>query len=200
MASEIFGKLILHRHLSGIVSPVMRRLCGATAVGLLSATTIASAAASEPIAGQATVIDGDTIEIHQQRIRLSGIDAPESDQLCRGDDSLSYRCGAKAANELDHFITGRPVSCVDIDERTYKRVVAVCTVGGVDLADWMVRQGLAFDWPKYSGGDYAAAQNEARQAERGIWSGSFVHPWDYRACKHGGGRPSDCSDEASKGR
>lgn len=119
---------------------------------------------AQPLTGQATVIDGDTIEIHQQRIRLSGIDAPESDQLCRGDDSLPYRCGAKPANELDRFIADRPVSCIDIDERTYNRVVAVCTVGGVDLADWMARQGLAFDWPKYSKGGYAAAQSEAKKA------------------------------------
>jgi endonuclease YncB( thermonuclease family) len=90
-----------------------------------------------------------------------------------------YRCGAKAANELDRFIAGRLVSCVDIDERTYDRVVAVCTVGSVDLADWMVRQGLAFDWPKYSKGDYAVAQNEARQAERGLWRGACVMRWDY---------------------
>jgi endonuclease YncB( thermonuclease family) len=55
---------------------------------------------ADTIIGQASVIDGDTLEIHGQRIRLSVIDAPESDQLCRGDDSLQYRCGAQAANEL----------------------------------------------------------------------------------------------------
>jgi endonuclease YncB( thermonuclease family) len=63
-------------------------------------TLVSSPAFADTIIGQASVIDGDTLEIHGQRIRLSGIDAPESDQLCRGDDSLQYRCGAKAANEL----------------------------------------------------------------------------------------------------
>jgi len=149
---------------------------------------------AQPLTGQATVIDGDTIEIHRQRIRLSGIDAPESDQLCRGDDSLQYRCGADAANELDRFIAGRPVSCEQLDVDRYKRVVAFCTVGGVDLGEWIVRQGFAFDWPRYSRGKYAVAQREAQQVQRGVWSGSYVMPWDYRACRRDGGRISDCSD------
>jgi endonuclease YncB( thermonuclease family) len=72
----------------------------------------ASAGAADNLAGQASVIDGDTLEIHGTRIRLWGIDAPESSQLCRGEDSLQYRCGAKAANGLDAFIAGRPVSCI----------------------------------------------------------------------------------------
>jgi hypothetical protein len=65
----------------------------ASAVGLLSATTAASAAVMGPIVGQASVVDADTIEIHGQRIRLAGIDAPESDQLCRDANSNHYRCG-----------------------------------------------------------------------------------------------------------
>lgn len=71
----------------------------------------AGTALAVSLIGQASVIDGDTLEIHGTRIRLWGIDAPESSQLCRGDDSLPYHCGAKAANELDGFIAGRPVSC-----------------------------------------------------------------------------------------
>jgi endonuclease YncB( thermonuclease family) len=93
---------------------------------------ISSPALASTITGQASVIDGDTLEIHGQRIRLSGVDAPESDQLCRGDDSLQYRCGAKAANELARFIAGKPVSCKGVDVDRYRRVVAVCFVGGVD--------------------------------------------------------------------
>jgi endonuclease YncB( thermonuclease family) len=66
-------------------------------------------ARSDSFTGQASVIDGDTLEIHGTRIRLWGIDASESSQLCRGDDSLPYRCGAKAANDLDAFIASRAV-------------------------------------------------------------------------------------------
>ena len=80
---------------------------------------------------------------HGARIRLWGIDAPESSQLCRGEDSLQYRCGAKAANELDALIAQRPVSCIPISLDQYRRTVAPCTVGGVDLGEWLVRNGLA---------------------------------------------------------
>jgi endonuclease YncB( thermonuclease family) len=167
----------------------------ASAVGLLSATTAAPAAAAGPIVGQASVVDADTIEIHGQRIRLAGIDAPESDQLCRDADSNHYRCGQTAANALFDFINHRPVQCIEVDRDRYGRSVAVCTVAGVDLADWLVRAGLALDWPRYSKGDYAAPQAEAERAGKGMWAGSFVKPWDYRPCTKNGGRLEWCSDE-----
>jgi endonuclease YncB( thermonuclease family) len=69
----------------------------------------------------------------------------ESSQLCRGDDSLQHRCGAKAANDLDAFIAGRPVNCLPISLDRYGRTVATCSVGGADLgnrAQWS-RFGLA---------------------------------------------------------
>jgi endonuclease YncB( thermonuclease family) len=152
-------------------------------------------AAAAELVGQASVVDGDSIEIHGTSIRLFGIDAPESGQLCRNEDSETYRCGQKATNALFDFIARRPVECVDVDTRIWKRVVAVCTVAGTDLADWMVRNGHALDWPKYSKGGYVAAQDEAMRAERGIWSGSFVEPWRYRKCIRSGGKLSDCSDD-----
>jgi endonuclease YncB( thermonuclease family) len=119
------------------------------------------------------VIDGDTIEIHGQRIRLSGIDAPESDQLCRGDDSLQYRCGAKAANELGRLIAGRPAGCEGVGRDRYGRTVAACSIDGEDIAMWLVRNGLAFDWPRYSKGRYAGAQKEAERAGRTFISGAL---------------------------
>lgn len=158
---------------------------------------VAVPARAGDVAGRASVIDGDTLEIHGQRIRLMGIDAPESNQLCRDEDASPYRCGATAANALHDFIAGRPVECVEVDRDRYGRGVAVCTVGGIDLSDWMVRNGLALDWPRYSKGGYAEAQGDAQRMERGVWAGSFVRPWQFRAClRNGRGRVGKCSDEA----
>ena len=86
-------------------------------------------AMSDDLIGQATVVDGDTIEIHGNRIRLWGIDAPESTQFCRAEDSDQYRCGAQAANDLDAFIARRPVNCNPISLDRYGRTVATCSVG-----------------------------------------------------------------------
>jgi endonuclease YncB( thermonuclease family) len=145
--------------------------------------------------GIASIIDGDTLEVDGTRIRLWGIDAPESAQLCRGDDSLQYRCGAKAANALDAFIAQRTVSCRPTGLDRCGRTVAICSVSGADLGDWLVREGLALDWPLYSHRKYSPAQVEARQNERGLWSGSFVEPWLHRTCIRAGGRPAECSDD-----
>jgi endonuclease YncB( thermonuclease family) len=92
-------------------------------------------ALADDLIGRASVIDGDTLEIHGSRIRLWGVDAPESSQLCRGGDSLQYRCGSKAANDLDAFIAGRPVNCLPMSLDRYGRTVATCSIGGTDLGD-----------------------------------------------------------------
>jgi endonuclease YncB( thermonuclease family) len=154
-------------------------------------------ALADDLSGQASIIDGDTLEIHGTRIRLWGVDAPESNQLWLGEDSLQHRCGAKAANELDAFIARRPVDCSPVSLDQYRRTVAVCSIDGVDLAEWLVRNGLALDWPKYSKGKYDGAQRDAEHAGHGIWEGTYVEPWLYRACIRQGGRPGDCSDDAN---
>ncbi len=111
---------------------------------------LSSGACANDLVGQASVVDGDTLEIHGTRIRLWGVNAPESSQLCRGADSNLYRCGAKAANDLDSFIARRPVNCTPVAGDQYGRTVATCSVGGADIGEWLVRNGLALDWPQYS--------------------------------------------------
>ena len=167
----------------------------ALAVALMCSIGYASAA---DIVGKASVIDGDTIEIHGQRIRLWGIDAPESDQLCRGDDSELYRCGQKAAAALAalFYAVPRPVICSPTGQDQYGRTVAVCHLGspGPDIGQWLVSNGRALDWPQYSKREYEQAQQGAEKAGRGIWSGSFVEPWKYRACRRLGSGINQCSD------
>jgi endonuclease YncB( thermonuclease family) len=163
---------------------------------LIAATIFATirAALAADLTGRASVIDAGTLEIRGNRIRLWGIDAPESNQLCRSEVSLQYRCGARTADELAAFIGNRPVSCKPVTLDRYGRTVASCAVNGVDLADWLVRHGLALNWPRYSFVRYSSAQDEARRSERGIWAGSFAEPRRFRECMRLGGRPEQCSD------
>ncbi len=133
------------------------------------------------VAGVTTVIDGDTIEVHGQRIRLHGIDAPESRQLCRL-DGKPWQCGKDAANALADKIARRPVTCEDLGRDRYKRIIARCAVTGEDLGAWMVLEGLALAYRRYSL-DYVDQEADAQAARRGIWAGEFVKPWEWRRGK-----------------
>lgn len=130
------------------------------------------------ITGTASVIDGDTLEIHGKRIRLHAIDAPESRQTCeRGGEA--WRCGQASALALADKIGRRPVSCEQTDVDRYKRIVARCFASGEDLNGWLVGQGLAVAYRQY-GRDYVAAEGDAKAARRGMWAGEFVMPWEWR--------------------
>tara|TARA_R110000824_G_scaffold182979_4_gene363979 strand:- start:152 stop:649 length:498 start_codon:yes stop_codon:yes gene_type:complete len=133
---------------------------------------------ADDLVGRASVIDGDTIEIHGQRIRLHGIDAPESRQLCRK-DGQEYRCGQQASLALADKIGVRPVTCEPRDIDRYQRIVAVCRDGEEDLNAWMVLQGHAVAYRRYSK-DYIATEEQAQAERRGIWSGEFTMPWLWR--------------------
>lgn len=147
---------------------------------MIVAITFAVALQAGPIVGRASVIDGDTLEIRGQRIRLWGIDAPEGRQTCiRG--SETYRCGTDAANRLDRWIRDRIVSCVARGQPDrYGRIVATCRINGEDMAAWMVGQGLALDYPSFSRGEYAPQQRAASSQRLGVWAGEFQMPWEWR--------------------
>ena len=125
------------------------------------------------------MIDGDTIEIDGQRIRLYGIDAPEKAQLCRDGKGHNWRCGLSAGRALAAEIGRNSIECRSRGTDPYDRVLAVCYDGGEDLNDWMVRTGWAVAYRHFSM-DYVSAEEEARDAKRGIWEGTFENPHSWR--------------------
>ncbi len=133
------------------------------------------------VAGTATVIDGDTLDIQDQRIRLHGIDAPESRQLC----SLAgkpWQCGKDVANALAEKICRRSLACEERDRDRYGRIVAKCSVASEDLGEWMVANGWAVAYYLFSY-DYSRAEHRAKSARRGIWASEFIKPWEWRRGK-----------------
>ena len=130
------------------------------------------------IAGLPRVIDGDTLEIGNQRIRLHGVDAPERSQNCEN-DRTKFRCGQQAAEALSKKIGRKTIKCERRDVDRYKRVVAICRLGHVDLNSWMIRQGWAIAYRQYSR-DYLEEERNARSANLGIWAGRFIEPSKWR--------------------
>lgn len=140
----------------------------------------AYAPGSQPaVVGQARIIDGDTIAVAGRRIRLYGIDAPESQQSCQTRDGRDWPCGKAATDALAFEIGANPVRCDPRDIDKYGRTVAVCRIGTTDLNAWMVENGWATAY-RYFSLDYAGAEDKAHAAGRGIWAGSFENPYDWR--------------------
>ncbi|WP_062762753.1 thermonuclease family protein [Falsirhodobacter sp. alg1] len=129
--------------------------------------------------GGTKVIDGDTLNLKGERIRLFGIDAPESAQTCRSRFRV-WRCGQKATQALTRLIGSRAVSCEKRNTDRYGRSVATCKVGTVDINAWMVRNGWAVAYRAYGGTIYAANEAAAKIARAGIWGSKFTMPWDWR--------------------
>ena len=136
------------------------------------------------IVGRASVSDGDTVDIRDTRIRLNGIDAPESRQSCRDRLGAQYPCGRRAAFALSDKIADQNLHCEVLDQDRYGRLVATCTLSNIDLNGWMVASGWALAYRQYSTA-YVGAEEQARAAQAGIWSGEFTPPWEWRRSHDG---------------
>jgi endonuclease YncB( thermonuclease family) len=142
-------------------------------IGLLPLQTQAATVSGPPL-----VIDGDTLEIAGQRVRLFGIDAPELSQTWSR-SGQAWECGKAAREHLAGMISTAEVTCSGAEKDTYGRLVAVCQVSGVDLNRALVAEGWATAFRRYSD-RYRADETRAQAAKLGIWRSSFVRPEEYR--------------------
>lgn len=143
------------------------------------ALTAAVPATAQSFTGPAIAIDGDTLDMSGARIRLFGIDAPEGVQTCNR-KGVKWACGGDARALLSEMVSGRTIECAQRDRDHYGRVVAVCRAGGSDLADVMVREGLAIALTRFSDA-YSEAEARAKSFGMALWGSEFQTPAEFRA-------------------
>jgi endonuclease YncB( thermonuclease family) len=155
----------------------LRRLDGLIAalllIGLLALAVYLRQEESS-LTGFATVIDGDSLRLEGEGIRLAGIDAPERDQSCSA-ERREYPCGKVARRALAEMTEGRAVTCFGTRRDRYGRRLGRCEVSGDDLGAVLVRRGLAVSY-----GSYWTEETLARRAKRGLWAGTFERPAEWR--------------------
>ena len=139
------------------------------------------------ISGFAKIVDGDTIKINSKKIRLYGIDAPEKKQKCKKtyltisfmSFTKDYMCGEVSTQKLIKKINNQKLNCNIIDVDRYKRLIGECFKRNINLNSWMVSNGYAVAYRKYSK-KYVSDEINAKNNKLGIWQGKFEMPWDYR--------------------
>lgn len=155
-------------------------ILGGLVVLLLVINVILPEPEPREVEGRARVIDGDSLIVDGVEIRLKGIDAPEVDQTCEREGS-PWSCGKEAVRRLRFFVRAAVVTCSGRSYDKHGRLLAVCKIGDRNVNRWLVDEGWAVSF-----GDYQAAESKARRERRGVWSGPFKRPADWRAERRDG--------------
>ena len=124
------------------------------------------------------IIDGDTIHLNNEKIRFTGIDTPELKQTCNRNNEIIY-CGIQARQLLINKIGKNKVNCVREGKDQYNRTLAECFVNDLSLSRFLVREGYAFAYRRYSE-KFIEDENFAKNNNMGMWSMKFEYPWDWR--------------------
>ena len=145
---------------------------------------------AEEISGIPKVVDGDTVHIDNYKFRLEGIDAPEMRQQCKK-ESLKissiigftfykdYNCGKVSKEKLISKIRGSEIKCIFTTKDRYKRYIATCYKEKTNLNQWMVRNGYAIAYRRYSK-KYVSDEDFAKEKKLGLWQGKFMNPEKWR--------------------
>lgn len=145
---------------------------------------LAMGPARADIMGKPDVVDGNTIIIAGEGVRLYGIDAPELAQTCSKADGSVWACGKESMYALLRFLENHWVTCKEgrRDGSGFRSMV--CFAGPYDIGAKMVHDGwaLALDQER---ADYLLYQHNAMTGKRGIWSGGFMKPWEWRQAMRG---------------
>ena len=137
------------------------------------------------ISGKPTITDGDTVKINNKKIRFSGIDAPESfffgkKQSCVL-NNVEILCGKLSKDKLIEKIGNQIVNCkIEKNKDQYSRLIGECFLKNESLSVFMVKNGYAFDYPKYSNGKFRKQQIYAKNLSLGLWKMQFEYPWIWR--------------------
>ena len=145
---------------------------------------------AEEIIGIPKIVDGDTLKINEYKIRLEGIDAPEIKQQCKREklkiSSIigytfykNYNCGEVSKKNLEAKIFGSKIKCVSSSKDKYKRYLAECFKDRINLNRWMVRNGHAVAYRRYSK-VYVPDEEFAKENKLGLWRGKFLYPEKWR--------------------
>jgi endonuclease YncB( thermonuclease family) len=156
---------------------ILRNLCCILAV--LCCATGPSSSRADPLVVAPRIMDADTVDAGTVKIRLNGIDAPESDQRCLDARGQVWSCGLAATAKLEAYSQGGSWSCELSGTDRYGRFLGTCSVNGEDVGRWLVRNGWALAFRRYSTA-YVSDENYAREHQLGLWSGAFIAPWDWR--------------------
>jgi endonuclease YncB( thermonuclease family) len=140
---------------------------------------VCSLAEATEFSGVPRVVDGDTLTFGTVRVRLEGIDAPETDQICLNAGAVRWTSGIDARDRLVSHVADRHIICKSSETDRYGRALGTCSLGGENLNEWMVLQGWALAYVQYSS-RYIRAEELAKDQRRGLWQGAFVAPWDWR--------------------
>ena len=145
---------------------------------------------AEEISGIPKVVDGDTIHINNYKFRLEGIDAPEMRQQCKKESFKisfligltfykDYSCGRVSKEKLITKIDTAEIKCISSSKDRYKRYIATCYKGKTNLNQWMVRNGFAIAYRRYSK-TYVPDEEFAKENKLGLWKGKFMEPEKWR--------------------
>jgi endonuclease YncB( thermonuclease family) len=159
------------------ISPLLRLTAVVLASAILVAATEDRASAQQITGTGVTVVDGDTLRVSGVKIRIHGIDAPETRQGCLR-AGRAWPCGAEATRVMGQLAEGA-IRCEGIEKDRYGRTIAKCISGEVDVGRELVRRGLALAYRRYSL-DYVQDEDYARRNRLGMWAGEFEAPWDWR--------------------